>query len=124
MKYKILNLALILTSLLGYLEWGADNEMFLFQMEGEILSKLFSDPVSALHPFTVLPLLGQILLIITLFQQHPSKILTYIGIGCIGILLAFIFFIGIIGLNFKVLIFALPFLLVAAWTIRENRKRK
>lgn len=124
MKNKILNLALILTSLLGYLEWGTGNKMFLFQIEGEVLSKLFSDPVSALHPFTVLPLLGQILLIVTLFQQQPGKMLTYIGIGCIGLLLAFIFFIGLISLNFKVLLFALPFLLVAAWTIRENIKRK
>jgi hypothetical protein len=40
MKQRILNLLLIVTSLFGYLEWGADNRMFLFQGELEVLTKL------------------------------------------------------------------------------------
>ena len=82
MKSKILNLTLILTSLIGYLEWGQDMSMFLFQGELDVISKLFTDPLSVLHPFTLLPLLGQILLLITLFQKNPSKVLTYVGIYC------------------------------------------
>jgi hypothetical protein len=123
MKLKFLNLALILTSFLGYLEWGGQHRMFLFQLEGEILSKFFSDPMSVMHPFVVLPLIGQLLLLFTLFQHRPNKILTYIGIGCIGILLAFLLlFIGIMSLQYKTLLSTLPFLVLAVWTIRENRK--
>lgn len=123
-KSKLLNLGLILASLIGYLEWGQDNHMLLFQGEAEIISKLFTDPLAAVHPLTVLPLLGQILLVISLFQKRPGKVLTYTGMGCIGILLLFIFFIGIISLNVKIFFSAAPFLFLAGWIIWENRKKK
>jgi hypothetical protein len=55
MKIKILNVLLFITSLLGYLEWGKENKQFLFQAKIEIVSKLFNDPTSVIHVFTVLP---------------------------------------------------------------------
>jgi hypothetical protein len=122
-KNKILNLILVLTSLIGYLEWG-NNQRFLFQVEGEILSKLFSDPVSVLHPFTILPLAGQIILIITLFQKKPGKALTLIGIAALGLLLGLMFFIGIIDVNWKILLSTIPFWLVAVITIRHHLKSR
>jgi len=122
MKSKILNILLVLTSLLGYLEWGRDNKQFLFQAEAEIVSKLFSDPTSVIHPFTILPLAGQILLLITLFQKTPNKILTFIGIGGIGVLLALMFVIGLISLNFKILSSTIPFLVTGWLTIRHHLK--
>lgn len=70
MKAKILNLLLILTSLIGYLEWGKDASVFFFQAEAQILSKLFTDTQSVLHPLILLPLAGQLLLLITLFQKN------------------------------------------------------
>lgn len=124
MKGKILTSLLIVSSLFGYLEWGQNNHMLLFQAEVEIITKLFTDPLSALHPFTVLPLLGQVLLLITLFQKRQSKILTYIGIGGIGILLALMFLIGCMELNFKILFSTVPFLVLAFLTIRYHRKTK
>lgn len=124
MKKKALNLALILTSLLGYLEWGQGNNIFLLQAEIEVVSKLFHDFLAAFHPFTVLPLLGQLLLLYTLFQKQPGKALTYAGMGCTGLLLVFMFFIGLIGLKARILLSTLPFLLVAGLTIRENRKKE
>ena len=51
MKSKILNLLLIVTSLFGYLEWGGNNSILLFQAEADIISKLFTDPTSVIHPF-------------------------------------------------------------------------
>ena len=124
MKSKLLNFLLILTSLFGYLEWGGDSHSFLFQAEREVLSKLFTDPASVLHPLTLLPILGQILLLITLFQKQPGKMLTYIGIAGLGILLALIFFVGALGLNFKIMLTALPFLVLAVITIRHYRSVK
>jgi hypothetical protein len=124
MQQKLLNLALLLTSLLAYLEWGQDRHAFLFQMEGEVLGKLFSEPLAVLHPFTVIPLLGQLLLLWTLFQRQPGRLLTYIALGCIGILVALVFFIGILTANYKILLSALPFLAVAAFKLRELRKSK
>jgi len=124
MKSKILNSLLIITSLLGYLEWSGNSNSFLFQAEGEILSKLFTDPISTLHPFTILPLIGQIILIVTLFQKTPNKILTYISIGSLGILLEFMFVIGLMSLNFKIIVSTIPFIAVSVIAIRHYRKIK
>lgn len=122
MKGKLLNFLLIVTSLFGYLEWGGDNHSFLFQAEGQVLSKIFTDPASVLHPLTVMPMIGQILLLITLFQKQPSKILTYAGIAGLGILMALIFLVGALGMNFKIMLTALPFLVLAFITIRHYQK--
>lgn len=122
MKQRLFNSLLILSSLAGYLEWGTDNRSFLFQGEYEVLSNLLRNPESAIHPFTVIPLVGQILLLITLFQKKPNKMLTYIGIACLGLLLGFMFFIGITRWNFKILISTLPFLVTAVCTMLHLRK--
>lgn len=124
MNKKLLNAALILTSLVGYLEWGQDNSILLFQAEYDILLKLFIDPKSVLHPFTLLPLFGQILLAITLFQKEPGKKLTFFGIGGIGILFLLMFAIGIMSTNFKILVSTLPFLSVAFVTLRVHLKKE
>jgi len=124
MKSKILNFLLIVTSLIGYLEWGGDNHAFLFQAESEMIAKLFSAPTSVLHPFSILPMIGQIILLVTLFQKKPSIILTYIGIGGLGILLGFMFVIGLISLNYKIVFSTIPFIIVSVFTIRHYRKIK
>lgn len=122
MKSKILNLLLIVTSLIGYLEWSGDNQMLLFQGEAEIIHKLFTNPSSVIHPFILLPLIGQIILFVTLFQKKPSKILTYLSMACLGLLLGFMFVIGLLSLNYKIIFSTIPFLTVAVYTIRYLRK--
>ncbi len=117
MQLKLLNFVLIVSSLIGYLAWGGNQHMYLFQAEAEIISKLFTDPLSVLHPFTIFPMLGQLLLLVTLFQQKPSKVLTIISLIGLGILLALMCFIGIISSNLKIILSTLPFLLTATITI-------
>lgn len=124
MNIKIYNLALILSGFIGYLEWGDHQSLFLIQGEWEILQKIISDPLSAAHPFVVLPMVGQFLLLITLFQKKPSRWLTWSGMAGIGILLLFMLFIGILGLNIKIAASTLPFLMVAFFTIRQLRSEK
>lgn len=123
MKSKLLNFLLLVTSLFGYLEWSGGSSSFLFQAEAKVLLKLFSDPQGVLHPFTLLPMIGQLMLIITLFQKVPSKILTYLSIGGLGILLGFMFVIGILSLHYKIILSTLPFIIVAVLTIRNYRKK-
>lgn len=121
MKGKLLNLGLILSSLIGYLEWGTDNSMFLFEAELDILVKLFTDPLSVLHPFTLIPLIGQLVLAYTLFQKEPSKILTYIGMAGIALLLFLMFAIGLMSLNYKIILSTTPFIVVSILTIWHLR---
>jgi len=117
MKTKILNLLLLISSLFGYLEWGTDNHAFLFESEREVFAKLFTEPQSVAHPFVLIPLLGQLLLFITLFQKKPSRMLTYIAIGSLGLLLGLMFVIGLMGFKIKILLSTLPFLALAGYTI-------
>ena len=121
MKGKLLNLGLILSSLIGYLEWGTDNSMFLFEAELDILVKLFTDPLSVLHPFTLIPLIGQLVLAYTLFQKEPSKILTYIGMAGIALLLVLMFAIGLMILKYKIILSTTRFIVVSILTIWHLR---
>lgn len=123
MKRKILNLLLIVTSLIGYLEWGTDRKMFLFQGEWEVLARLLQDPVGVAHPFTLMPLFGQILLLITLFQKQPGRILTFVGLACLSLLLLFMFLIGVLSVNFKILLSTIPFIITGVLVIIESRRK-
>jgi hypothetical protein len=122
MKAKILNALLLVTSLFGYLEWGGNNHLFLFQAEGEIFSKLISDPTSVIHPFILLPIIGQALLLITLFQKTPQKLISYISIGSLGVLLAFMLIVGIMSLNLKIIVSTIPFLVTVVYTVMYYKK--
>ena len=122
MKSKLLNVLLIISSLFGYLEWGQNKKIFLFQIEAELFSKIFKDPLAVIHPIVFLPLIGQIILIITLFQKLPGKILTYIGVAGLGILMALVFLVGCINLNFAILFSTIPFLVLGYFTIRYQMK--
>jgi hypothetical protein len=127
MKIKILNILLVVTSLFGYLEWGKNNNAFLYEVEYDVLNKLFTNPQSVVHPFTVIPLFGQLLLLITLISNKPNKYLTYGGMLCLGILLVFIAIIGAISLNIKILISTIPFLMVSGYSfhvLRNEQKTK
>ena len=124
MKQKIINLLLIFSSLLGYLEWGGNNHLFLMQAEGELLRKMCSNPISVIHPFTLMPFSGQIILAITLLQKAPSKMLTFIGIGCIIFLFLLMLFIGISTKKFKIFFSTIPFIFFSVLTIVRYRNAK
>jgi NAD/NADP transhydrogenase beta subunit len=123
MKEKGLNTLLVLTSLLGFLEWGGGHHVFLFQAETEIFAKLLTEPASVVHPFTVVPLLGQLLLIYTLFQTKPSRLLTMLGMASLALLLGFMFVVGVLGLNLKIIVSVIPFMIVTVFTIRNLRNK-
>ncbi len=122
MKLKLLNAALIITSVMAYLEWGHDNSIFLLSAEADIIKGLFTDPSSVVHPFTLIPLAGQLMLLATLFQKQPGKALTFLGMGCIAVLLLFIFAIGIMTMNVKIIACSLPFVVTCIATILAHRK--
>ena len=123
MRQKLINLGVIVSSLFAFMEWGGGNSMFLFEAEMELISNALIDPLSVIHPMTLLPLAGQIMLVITMFQKKPNKKMTIIGILCLTLLIGFLFFIGVIGFNFSILISTVPFLCLSFFAIRENRTR-
>lgn len=119
---KWLNLLLVIFSLPGYLEWGGNNSIFLAEIEWQLLTGA-ADKQTYMHPFVAIPLLGQLLLLITLFQKTPSKWLTYAGMLSIGILLLFMLVIGVMSGNMRELFSAVPFLATAVMVIVVNTRK-
>lgn len=124
MRGKLLNALAILTSLLGYLQWGNNHSMFLILAEWEVLSKLFKSPGEVFHPLTIFPLIGQILLLVTLFQKQPAKWLSYAGVFALGLLLGLMFFVGLIDLNVKIIASTIPFLVIAFFIFKHHKGQK
>lgn len=120
MSKRALNVSLIIASMIGYLEWGQGRSVFLIQAEVEMFSKALADPLSVIHPFTLLPVLGQLALLVTVFQHTPSKVLTYVGIGGIGLLVGLMLFIGIIDTNVKIALSTLPFMVLSVIRVRSE----
>lgn len=120
MKIKLLIAALLFTSLIGYLEWGRNNSIFLFEAEWEIIKKIYKHPQAIMHPMVLFPMLGQLLLIIALFK--PLKKIILLAISCIALLFVFVFIIAVVSINIKILLAVLPFLSFAIYTIYYLRK--
>lgn len=124
MHLKVLLFLLIVSSLFGYLEWGGGNSSFLFEAEYLVISKIFTEPQSALHPVIILPLIGQILLIIALISKSTNKFITYTGIIFLSLLIGFMFLIGLMSLNLKIIISTLPFMIISTFTIYKMKIEK
>lgn len=120
---KLLNLALLLSSLIGYLEWGGGNHQFLFQIEYELIFGALKDPNNFKHPFVLLPILGQVLILITLFQKTPGRTLTFIGLACMSLLILIILLSGALGLNLRVVLSTLPFIITGIFVVHAHWKR-
>lgn len=123
MKKPII-LLLLLTSLLGYLEWGGDNHGFLFELETVVWKKLWSNPAATIHPFTILPMLGQGLLLVNLFQKKPNRTLSIVGLACLSTIMVLLFLTGAVTLSWKITLFSLPFLVTAVVALMQLRRNK
>lgn len=119
---RILNAFLLLTFLVGYLEWGGNNHLFIYQVEAELLSKAITYPGEVLHPFILIPFLGQLLLVYTLFLSTPKRVWVLTGLGCLSTIILFLLVIGILTPNLKILASVIPYLIVALVVLKKNRK--
>lgn len=119
---KLLNIGLLLSSLIGYLEWGTNQRCFLFQVECTVFFRSSAD--SFAHPFILLPLIGQALLLITLFQKKPSRYLSLGGLACLSLIMLFLFVIGLMSGNLLIAGSTIPFIIFGIFVWRANRKAK
>jgi hypothetical protein len=124
MKYRLLSAGLLFTSLFGYLEWGNDQHSFLFQVEYDLFFGSSQGADSFQHPFVFLPLLGQLLLLIAIFQNTPARLLVLSGMACISVLMLMIFIVGILSFNVAIAGSSLPFLFLAVFVMRTKWRRK
>ena len=122
MRLKLYLSALLISSFFVYLSWSKTSSAFLFQMEYEILAKLFSDSLSVLHPFTIIPLIGQVLILISLLQKQPNNLVMKLGIGSLLFLIGFIFIVGLLSLQLTIIISTVPFISLAILNFLEIKR--
>ena len=109
-KIKWIHLGLVASFLIGYMEWGKDQKMFIFQAFADIFEKGLADPVTFLHPFILFPLVGFLGILYALFKSKQSRTLTLLSIGSMALIMLFIFFIGVFMGNVKMILYNLPFM--------------
>jgi len=108
---------------MGYLEWGKNNHAFIFTMEADVFLNAVHHPVTLLHPFILIPLLGQIIILYACIQKTPNKILNIIGVAGLSVLIFGLFFIGVIALNVKVICSTIPFVITSIFAVRYILKQ-
>lgn len=120
---RLINLGLLISSLFVYLEWP-NQSAFLLQIEYGLFFNSNSTVESFAHPLILLPLLGQLLLLVALFKKPQNFRLTFIGMGLLNLLILFILFVGLVAWNLKIIFSAVPFVLISILAIVYYRKMK
>ena len=118
---RFISLALLLSFLVCYLEWGKDQSAFLFEIEYSLLSG-DKDFHTFIHPLIFLPFIGQLILLYSLFRKVTDKRITIIGWTLLGLLVALILIVGLLTLDLKIIGSTIPFILVSIWFFVERRK--
>lgn len=121
---RCINIILFLSFLIGYLEWGKSQHSFIFQAEAEVFSKSGTDFISILHPLTIIPFLGQVFILITIFQKKVSRKLSLAGLACLSTLMLLLFFIGILDHNVRILLSTIPFIITGLFLLRYHWKKQ
>ncbi|OIN56825.1 hypothetical protein [Arsenicibacter rosenii] len=94
----------------------------MWESKWEVLRKLLSDPLSVLHPFILLPMAGQLLLLVAAFRPGTPRWLIRLATGSIDLLLYFMAIIGLFSQNRRILLSTLPFTAASVLAFRELRK--
>ncbi len=117
---KLAIFCLFASFLFCYLEW-ADQSAFVYEVVYMLLFEK-SDKASAFsHPLVLLPFLGQLMVLISLFMPKPKKWMVITGMAMMGILVLMLVLVGVLGKNWKIVLATVPFLVSAVWCWREFR---
>lgn len=115
-------LAALLTSLLGYMEWGGGNSAFIYESEYWVFFQKNGNVDTFTHPIVLLPLIGQITLLVSFLRRQPNRRVVLTGLAGIGLLYALIALAGLLSLNWKMLLSTLPYFLSVMWCWRQFKK--
>ena len=119
MQIKLLRVGLLLSFLGLYLEWGKRQHAFVAQIEWQIISLQKPLLGTFLYPLVLLPFVGQLLLLYTLFTTQPRRWQTRTSIVFMGTLAIIVLLSGVFSFNWKIILSSLPF-----WTLSVLLWRK
>ena len=120
---RLLNLGLLITFQFCYLEWP-NHSMFVFEAEYDIFSKTESLFNNLMHPIILLGLIIQLLLLLGFVLKYFNKKINNIAVLLLSILVLFIFLIGVLDWNYKIITSTTPFLILAGIYFTKLRKIK
>jgi hypothetical protein len=120
---QFINIGLLLAFSICYLEWGGGNSSFVFQAEYELFSSKDKLLSSLTHPIILAGLIGQILLLYSIFSKKPKRWLNTIGILILSPVVLLAFLAGALSQNWKMIAAALPFIILAAIYFLKSRKQ-
>lgn len=120
---RLLNLGLLIAFQFCYLEWP-NHSMFVFEAEYDIFSKTESLFNNLMHPIILLGLITQLLLLLGFVLKYFNKKMNNIAVLLLSILVLFIFLIGILDWNYKIITSTTPFLILAGIYFTKLRKIK
>ena len=109
---RLLNLGLLIAFQFCYLEWP-NHSMFVFEAEYDIFSKTESLFNNLMHPIILLGLITQLLLFLGFVLKYFNKKINNIAVLLLSILVLFIFLIGILDWNYKIITSTTHFLILA-----------
>lgn len=118
---KKIILGLFISSFIGYLEWG-NQKTILGIIEYQLLFEKSFAQETFLHPFVIVPLMGQIALLFMFFAEHPRFWSVLLAASGVGLLFFMLLLVGIISTNFKIIISTLPYLSFLAYFILKRKK--
>jgi hypothetical protein len=112
---KLILTGIFLSFLFCYLQWSGSSHGFIFQLEYEVLKESLQHPWKVLHPFTLIPFLGQLLLLLALIRKKSPAWLAFTGIAFILILPLLLLIIALLTKNVRIGASVLPVLGFSTW---------
>lgn len=112
---KLLLIGLQVSFLFCFLQWSGTSKGFIFQLEYDVLKTAATDAMKVLHPFTLIPFVGQLLLLLALFRRKPSAELEWTGIAFLAILPLLLLVIAVLSRNGRIGLSVVPVLFFIGW---------
>jgi len=107
---QLINLALVLAFSFCYLEWPPNNSMFIVQAEYEIFTNTKNMVSNFTHPIILAGLIAQLLLFYSAIKKDANKKLNNIGVLLLCPVVVLFLLVGILAVNYKIIVSTLPFL--------------
>lgn len=123
-KKQLLAAGLFISFFFGYLEWGTGNTAFVYEGFLEVISNAQRLKSNFTHPLIVLPLIGQIIFLVSSFNKSLKNKWLITALVLTGLLFIMILLAGILSTNFKIIVSALPYLIFAIAMVQTIQKER
>lgn len=109
MTLRLLNIAMLLSFLLGYMEWGGGNSAFIADVEWTVFTSGDNFLNNLFHPVILPGFVGQGLLLYAAVAKRPRKWINVTGIVLLSLIMLLILFTGVVSASLWIILSVLPF---------------